>query len=266
MSDREVMQDLRANGARYERDSATLYFEKDALSNEQMDAFSNLVNQGIKDIERLLKVPDDKSRAQTGKIFFFVSSRIDIGRSRVRSVFLPLWRVQRRVAPYLHETTHILAQCNACPMWFSEGYASWMQSYISENVGGYDAKVFAPRGNRGVDSDAARWLATPKGKAVLPFVLEGGEPPNIMEDRREVGEPFYVLAQSLVKYLVAEAGIDKVNALARCEDFNTELTALTGKTPEDLKSGWLAVVRDARPRQAKSGGQTESGAPGVGIY
>ena len=251
MSDRDVMQDLRADGVRYERDSATLYFEKDALSAEEMDAFSDLVNQGIRDIEKLLKVSEEKSRAQTGKIFFFVSSRIDIGRSRVRTVFLPLWRVQRKAAPYLHETTHILARCNACPMWFSEGYASWMQSYISENVGGYDAKVFATRGNRGVDSDAARWLTTPNGQAVLPFVLEGGEPPNILAERRAVGEPFYVLSQSLVKYLVAEAGIDKINALANCEDFNAELATATGKTPEDLKNGWLAVLRNAQPGPSK---------------
>lgn len=255
MSDREVMQDLRADGVRIERDSATLYFEKDSLSTEQMEAFSDLVNQGIKDIEKLLKVPDEQSRAETGKIFYFVSSRIDIGRSRVRTVFLPLWRVQRKAAPYLHETTHILARCNECPMWFSEGYASWMQSYISENVGGYDAKVFATRGNRGVDADAAKWLATSNGQSVLPFVLEGGEPPNILEERRLVGEPFYVLAQSLVKYLVAQAGVDKINTLAKTSDFDADLTTLTGKSAADLKSGWLAVVHDARPRVSKNRGK-----------
>jgi hypothetical protein len=46
MSDRDVMQDLRANGSRYERDSATLYFEREALSSEEMDAFSDLANPG----------------------------------------------------------------------------------------------------------------------------------------------------------------------------------------------------------------------------
>ena len=243
MNDREVMQELRADGIRYDRDSATLYFEKDALSIEEMDAFSNLVNQGVKDIEEILKLPAERRRARTGKIFYFVSVKIDIGRSRGRSIFLPAWRVQSKAAPYLHETTHILAPCDACPMWFSEGYASWMQSHISENLGGYDAAVFARHGNRGVDVDAARWLASPNGQAVLPFVLEGGEPPDIVAERRAVGAPFYVMAQSLVKHLVALAGIDKVNGLANCEDFNTDLAAATGKAPEELKKDWLTALR-----------------------
>jgi hypothetical protein len=242
MSDRDVMQDLRANGARYDRDSATLYFEKDGLTADDMDVFSNLVNRGVQDIEKVLNIPEEKRRSQTGTIFYFISSRIDIGRARNRSVFLPLWRVQRKVAPYLHETTHILARCNECPMWFSEGFASWMQSYVSENVGGYDANVFARRGNRGVDVEAARWLTTPNGEAVLPFVLEGGEPPDIVAERRAVGEPFYVLSQSLVKYLVDKAGIAKISSLVNSDDFNRELESVTGKTSGELKEVWLAAI------------------------
>src|SRR5947209_902370 len=88
MNDREVMQELRSEGIRYDRDSATLYFEKDALTADEMDRFSNLANQGIKDIEGLLKVPPERRREQSGKIFYFVSSRIDIGRSRFRTVML----------------------------------------------------------------------------------------------------------------------------------------------------------------------------------
>ncbi len=242
MSDRDVMQELRANGARYERDSATLFFEKDGLTAEQMDAFADLVNRGIQDIEKVLNIPEEQRRAQTGKIFYFISEHIDIGRARTRSVFLPMWRVQRKVAPYLHETTHVLARCNDCPMWFSEGFASWMQSYVSENVGGYDARVFARRGNRGVDAEATRWLTTPNGTAVLPFVLEGGEPPDIVAERRAVGEPFYVLAQSLVKYLVAKSGVAKVSTLVNSKDFEKDLETVTGQAASELKSGWLATL------------------------
>jgi hypothetical protein len=243
VNDREVMQELRADGERYERDSAVLYFEKGQIPAEEMDAFSNLVEQGILDIEKLLKVPEEKTRARAGKLSYYVSTRIDIGRSRFRSIFLPAWRVQRKVAPYLHETTHALFRCSACPMWFSEGFASWVQSYVSENIGGYDAKVFARRGNAGVDADAARWLTTSQGQAVLPFVLEGGEPPDIAAERRTVGAPFYVLSQSLVKNLVERAGIDKIARLATAEDFSAELAKVTDQTPQDLKNAWLAGLR-----------------------
>jgi hypothetical protein len=127
-------------------------------------------------------------------------------------------------------------------MWFSEGFASWMQSYVSENIGGYDAKVFVRHGNPGVDADAARWLSSSNGQNVLPFVMEGGEPPDIWAERRAVGTPFYVLSQSLVKYLIEQAGIDKIASLSQANDFNGELTTVTGKNPEVLKRNWLAVI------------------------
>ena len=250
MGDRDLMQELRADGVRYDRTGASVYFEKDTMTPQEMDAFSNLVDQGIKDIEGLLKIPDERRREQAGKIFFFVSSKIDIGRSRFRTVMLPLWRVQNEVAPYLHETAHIVARCESCPMWFSEGFASWVQSHVSETIGGYDAKVFARRGNRGVDADAVRYLNTAQGQSVLPFVLEGGEPPDIVAERRAVGAPFYVLSQSLVKYLVEHAGVEKVMGLSASSDFDAELARVMEKTPEEVKRDWLGAIREARVGQA----------------
>lgn len=251
MQDREIGQDLRNDGVRYDRDSAVLYFEKDALSPDEMAGFANLVNQGIKDIEKLLKVPDDQSRSAPltgpGPILYYIGSRIDISRSRGRMVYLPLWRVQRRAAPYLHETTHILARCDKCPMWFSEGFASWVQSYISENVGGYDAKVFVRSGNRGVDDEAARWLGTTNGQAVLPFVMEGGVPPEIGTERRAVGAPFYVLSQSLVKYLVGRAGIEKIGPLSESADFDQDLERAAGDKLVALTNAWLTAIRQPWP-------------------
>ena len=250
MGDRDVMQEMRADGVRYDRATVSIYFDKDAMTPVEMDAFANLVDQGVKDIESLLKIPDERKREQAGKIFFFVSAKIDIGRSRFRTVMLPLWRVQREVAPYLHETAHIVARCESCPMWFSEGFASWVQSYVSETIGGYDAKVFARRGNRGVDADAARYLNTTQGQAVLPFVLEGGEPPDIVAERRAVGAPFYVLSQSLVKYLVEHAGIENVMALSASSDFDVELARVMEKTPAEVKRDWLGAIREARASKA----------------
>ena len=95
------------------------------------------------------------------------------------------------------------------------------------------------------DEEVADQIAAHAGAALTrhAFVLEGGEPPDIRAERRAVGAPFYVLAQSLVKYLVAEAGIDKINGLANCEDFNADLEKVTGKSPEELKKAWLASIQ-----------------------
>ncbi len=245
MLDREIADDLRTNGVRYDQEGAVLYYEKDALTPAEMEAFSTLVSQGVKDIEKLLNVPDDKRRtgASPGSppIFYYISTRIDISRSRMRNVYLPLWRVQRRAAPYLHETAHVIARCSECPMWFSEGFASWVQSHVSENLGGYDAKVFVRGGNRGVDGEAAHWLGTPNGQAVLPY-MAGGVPPEIWTERLAVGAPFYVIAQSLVKYLVARAGIEKVGALSDSSDFDQDLESATGDKLVTLTSAWLTSI------------------------
>jgi hypothetical protein len=47
----------------------------------------------------------------------------------------------------------------------------------------YYSRIFTHRGNRGIDRDAARWLANDRGQAVLPFLGRHGEPPEIAYDR-----------------------------------------------------------------------------------
>jgi hypothetical protein len=42
--------------------------------------------------------------------------------------------VRERTAPYQHETTCVVTPCDHCPMWFSEGLASYVQSYITPKM------------------------------------------------------------------------------------------------------------------------------------
>lgn len=133
---------------------------------------------------------------------------MEISHSTARSIFLPIDKVRDRTAPYLHETTHVVAPCDNCPMWFSEGLASHVQSYISEHAGGYDGGVFSQNGNRGINQDVRRWLASDSGQAVAPYIGVLGEPPAINYDRSNVAAPFYVMAQSFVRFIVKRASIE----------------------------------------------------------
>ena len=148
--------------------------------------------------------------------------------------------MQRKVAPYLHETTHLVAPCDDCPMWFSEGLAPYVQSYVSEHTGGYDGGIFTRRGNRGINQDAKRWLASDRGQAVVPFLGIHGEPPSIDSDRTNVAAPFYVMAQSFVKFLVEQVTMPKLKPVFEAKDFDTELQSSTGKKPAEWKELWLA--------------------------
>jgi hypothetical protein len=235
--DRQLAADLREHGVQLDRDRATLWFDADALSAAEMDEFAGLVNKGILDIETYLNVPPSEQ-----KIRYYISSQISISHALGRSIFLPLQRVSKRMAPYLHETTHIVAPCLDCPMWFSEGFASFVQSYISDHMGGYDGVIFSRRGNRGIDREAARWLANDRGQAVLPFLGRHGEPPEIAYDRSNVAAPFYVMAQSLVKFMVEQAGIDKIGTVMGAPDFDEALLKLTSNNSSDWKDQWLGAV------------------------
>jgi hypothetical protein len=237
MADRQLAQDLRDTGVRCEMDSAVVFFEQDALTEEQRQAFAALVNKGIEDIRTYLKLP-----ARTNKIQYFVSGRVDISHSRSRVIYLPLERVQNRSAPYLHETLHILEPCRHCETWLSEGFASFVQSYVSEHIGGYDGAIFARDGNKGVDKAAARWLTRDGGKAVVQYVGAVGEPPSMGEDRRGVAAPFYVMSQSFVKFLVERNGIEAMAAALRADDFEQTLESATKSTLDEMKKAWMAQI------------------------
>lgn len=239
MSDRELARDLMESGVAVETDRATLWFERGALESDDKAAFAKLVNRGILDIEGYLGL----SRAGDRKIRYFISSRVDISHTIWQSVFLPLSKVQNRAAPYLHETTHVLAPCDKCPMWFSEGLASYVQSYVGEHSGGYDGGIFSQRGNRGIDKDARRWLASGRGQAVVPFIGVAGEPPAINYDRSNVAAPFYVMAQSFVKFLVEHATLEKLRCVFDAKHFDAKLLNATGETAGKWKEQWLAELR-----------------------
>ena len=238
ISDRTVAANLVTNGISVETDRATLWFESGILPSEEMIAFGDLANRGIQDIEAYLGTTRSSSR----KIRYFISTQTQISHSRWQTVYLPMSKVQNRTAPYLHETTHVVAPCDDCPMWFSEGLASYVQSYISEHAGGYDGGIFSRRGNRGIDQDAKRWLASERGHAVVPFVGLHGEPPAINDDRLNVAAPFYVMSQSFVKFLVERAPLEKLRPCFRAKNFDAELQNVTGKSAIEWKELWLAEL------------------------
>ena len=236
-TNRSVAAALREDGVRVQTERAILYFQEGQLSAEEMDRFGGLVDQGIGHLQEYLGVPPPDRRIQ-----YFISDRIETSYSSYRSVFLPLSRVKERSAPYLHESSHVLAPCHDCPMWFSEGLASYLQSWVSENRGGYDGVIFTRRGNRGIDRDAKRWLSGERGQAVLPFIGRQGEPPAIQYDRSNVAAPFYVMSQSFVKYLAEKTGMEKVRLLIAAGDFEGQMVAATGKSSEQWKAEWLASL------------------------
>ncbi|MEO8501108.1 MAG: hypothetical protein ABI565_09345, partial [Vicinamibacteria bacterium] len=152
-----------------------------------------------------------------------------------------------RDAPYLHEATHVLVPMSEDCLWISEGFASYVQSYVAEKVGGYDGYVFSWGGNRNIDRLARRTLNSDLGRAALPYVGGMEEPADLFEKRREVAQPLYVLAHSFVKFMVEGASLDQVKSLVQAADIPGSAKQITGRTIDEWKADWLAMLSVPRP-------------------
>jgi hypothetical protein len=226
-----------------ETDRVILEYDPGDLSDGEADAFLKLADRGVADIESLVAPGLPEWARRSGRIRFVVSSRTPISRTYGRTVTLPLARVRTRSAPYLHETVHALVPSRGDRVWLSEGLACYLESWVSENRGGYDAHVFSRAGDRGIHEAARRYLATEPGRAVLPWVGSHGEPPLMEEDRSGVARPFYVLSQSLTKHVVDAAGLPTVvRALVGGADDGVLRT--TGRSDEQWKLEWLRTIGD----------------------
>jgi len=222
-----------------QRGRVTVRYERSALSAEEARAFAALAAQGLREIERLAGLT-----ART-RLRFELRSATRISTARGRTIELSTSRVAARSAPYLHEIAHVLLPCRHAPPWFSEGLACYLESVLSESGCGYDSHLFTQDGNRGVDADAARWLADPRGKNVLPFIGTRGAPPGLVADRQNVAAPFYVLSHSFVKFLAAQAGFPSIIRLARVRNFSSVLRRFSGKTSAAWRSLWLQRITPA---------------------
>ena len=238
-------QEIRDGRVRYEMSRATVVFEGGQFSAEQMGRFAVLADRGVADIDALLNASEG-AIARPGvtppRILFVVSASQGMSQTFRRRVMLPAERVRNDSAPYLHETTHALMPMRAECLWLSEGFASYVQSYVAEHIGGYDGIVFSRGGNANVDRLARRHLRSPGGEGVLPYVGGAGEPPNLIENRRQVAEPLYVMSHSFVKYLVERTSLDQVHRLALSADVEALAPRLIGRTIESWKAEWVANV------------------------
>jgi hypothetical protein len=235
---------------RLEAERAVLEYENGDLDSSEATTFLKLADRGVADVEALVApgLPDWARRR--GRIRFVVSSRIPISRTWRHTVALPLARVRSRSAPYLHETVHALVPVRGDRVWLSEGLASYLESWVSENRGGYDAHIFTRAGDRGIYDAARRYLATEPGRAVLPWVGGRGEPPSMEEDRSGVARPFYVLSQSLTKHVVDAAGLAAV-VQAVVGGGEDGLLRATGRADEDWKREWLHAIGASTLARAK---------------
>lgn len=241
-----LAQSHRRGRVRYDLERVSVHFQTGRMSAVEMERFARLVDQGVRDVESYLRRDGSVARLETARLDFFVSDRVRISRAWRNRVALPLRRVQSGSAPYLHEVAHALLRGRNRETWLNEGFASYVECWIAENVGGYAAGVFSRAGNRGIDRDALRHLGTRHGRNALPFIGHPGTPHRFYEDRRRVAPPFYVLAHSFFKYLAENAGLPRAVSLLEERRAGPALERATGRSLEAWKADWLAHLSNSQ--------------------
>jgi hypothetical protein len=243
-----VAADAAGERLRTERPRVVVEFEKGALTVAEASAFADLADRGVADIEALVAESLPPSVRRTRRVRFIVSDDVGMSRAYRSTVILPLDRVRSHSAPYLHEIVHVLVPSHSDRTWLTEGLASYLESWVSENRGGYDAHIFTRAGDRDIHAAARRYLGNDAGRAVLPWVGDRGDPPRLEDDRWGVARPFYVLSHSLTKFLVDDRGLSVVVRLLTSTD--GDIVGITGRSAEAWKAAWLqSLASPARTRR-----------------
>jgi hypothetical protein len=228
---------------RCQTERAVVDFDPQGLDPSEREIFARLADRGVGDLERLLF----KDAVLREPVRFVVSAQVDMSRTFGRTILLPLGRVKRREAPYLHEAVHALLPSPHRSTWLTEGLACYLETWVAENLGGYDAHVFTGAGDRGIHQAARGYLRSESGREVLSWVGVTGEPPNLFEDRAGVARPFYVLAHSFTKYLVEKLGLPAVVSLAAGSNPETTLAGQSGRSVEAWRAEWLSALGPIPP-------------------
>jgi hypothetical protein len=244
----KVVEALHAEGVKSERARVVVWFDPAELSRADADRLTDAISSGMSDIENMLGLTFDS----TEKLEFFVTSEFGVTAITTlspRRVFLPLERVRERRAPFIHEAVHHLVYQRATTfredvhLWVIEGFANYVQAALAEKSDYLREHPMNPANSR-VDDEARRILSTPAGVELVEWVGRSGIPPRL-EDREHVARPFYVLSQSLTKYVIEVVGLRAFAAravplLSDGQAFAKFVNESAGKPLEQVRREWLA--------------------------
>jgi hypothetical protein len=254
-----IVAELQDSGVKVERPRAVVYFQPGLLSAADQERWADLISDGMTNIERLLRVSFGETRLEyyiSGKVTETSFSFGWIPGNRPPRTYLASDRVQRGAAPYLHEAVHHLVfrytprrTIGPQHLWMFEGFASYVEGAVVTRFGGVAGHVFDTAGNESIDADARAALQMPRGRELLAYVGRASMPPDL-SDRAQVAKPFYVLSQSLTKYLIDVVGLDAfvrslLPDLLNAAQFDADVARLSGKPLDRLRADWLERLEHA---------------------
>ena len=252
--DNAMTNELWKDGIKYEAKRAIVWAEKGSLTEQEIEEFAALVNQGIVDIEKYTGIKFDKKHYQAEKIEYFISPNAGIPHVSVDGkpyIYLKPRRVKNKNVPYIHETTHVIAFKNEKSLWLQEGFASHAETYVAAHYGGWTSAgdTFNPD-SKPNEELARNHLKEEISKRILPLIGMNGTPlifkdeewkiySFIFEDNKVAAPAFYHLSESFVKFFLEKVGMKKMRKLFEAQDTRAGILKITGKNVDEWKADWL---------------------------
>jgi hypothetical protein len=249
-ADDSIAAHVRAAASPIETPRVRLWVAPGALTAEQARSFAARLTVGVEAVERTLGRTLDRARYGGDRVEVFVAdgigaSHVYAGYAHMRHarawLYLDAARVRDGAAPYLHETTHLVAWRYGSHS-LREGLASWVESTVSARGEGEHSQLFGVRDVASADALAHRALATPAGESALRAVgAPGPADAAITAGAPEVRAAYYVLSQSFVRHLVERVGLPATLQLMEA-DAPDAYERLTGRPLAGWRASWLAAI------------------------
>jgi hypothetical protein len=281
-SDPKRIAELHATGQRTDGKLVILWTPRGALDQAEREQLLHRLEKSVAALRQLIGIHPWQA-VGAKRIVFYVSREQFVSHNNNNEVvMIPLNRFRDGRAPFTHEAAHaltaraipdsrsgpplapeVMERVRATrPLWLIEGLADYLARVVSATTGLIDGDVFALGGLSEVDTTCASRLGDTTEGDILPSIGQLGEPPGLRTtDRSKVAPAFYACALSFTKFLVNTIGMQETIGLMALQsrvDRSTDpvtagpdgvlprIESLTGKSMAQLRTAWLAAVRNER--------------------
>lgn len=249
---------LETDGEAVVGEHLVLWIPRGAIPREEAGKLLDELQQGIVAAKKKVGRPDWNRQGDRRVYFYLPDAQFVSHASDGNCAFIPLWRVQERKAPWLHEALHLLLKSDQgnwrardpqetgqrIPQWLFEGLADALAIEISlaEGLEHYSPLYDVPVDQ--LDALAARKLREAPSPEVLTVIGGRGRLPELFGPQRaKFAVPFYSGSTSFVRFIAKRHGYPPL--LAAINAFGHENATLeqeTGESLDSMKAAWLEQI------------------------
>lgn len=253
-ADRALSQQLEKDGITCTREHVIVRYAPDSVDPARQAAFCDQAETGVRAIREYLGATLDPAGGRDAPVVFHVSPKVRQAHASMAEdephVYLPALRVQRDVAPYLHEAVHVLARWSrGKALWLGEGLPEHVAAAVAAQGQGKHHSPTEPRGLAALQEH----LASSQGQELLPLIgvdgLPYSGPPEVQamlsrlfRQRDAYAPAYYTMSWSFVDYLVARLGLASLARIGQCAAPAECLIDESGNSLGALRDEWLATV------------------------